>query len=575
MNLPNEVTILILSFMPKSVVKQARLACQLWAELGAQFLFDTIYISPRRIGMDMFEKITRHKTLRNIPRHLVYDSAGFEQLDRMAYASYIHWQYHEGLFDVLGDAFFSVQEMIRYVPIEIIDESATEVDVQLKNHPVFDEGFWEYLKNANEFGNIFKPDWFRRVSRGLKRLGPIESVIMCNTWEMIYNELDTVLTPPAYDVSFTECEHEAIRHLASQLKCNVDTARLISRNCIRSDGKRLVGSPSARASSTTTLRPSGTHDWNTTDRTQVMLTGRSSGYHECHGLVKLLTSIGKCPKGLNILGGFGIDQYRAGIAAHFFDPMQNPEPAKYLDLADSLTSLRLTIADNDLTSLGHRLDYQILQQFLWKARELEVLALEFPCARDPVNGQNFTLISLYPMFSEIQSWLPPGLKKLHLSGVSVSYREFATHLFLCLPHLTSLKINEFHLKQGCYKDFVKGLRHHTQLQGFDLVNTYCDWDDSNSLPPAMTAEDRKDYEIFAKQVSHYVTTGEDPPDLGRGERDVQFDDWLKRMKAEQKQLMASHIGQDTAERSFLKSSEFLGFVAKAVASYKKAPSIYL
>ena len=181
MNLPNEVTILILSFMPKSVVKQARLACQLWAELSAQFLFDTIYISPRRIDMDVFEKITRHKTLRNIPRHSVYDSAVFEQLDRMAYASYIHWQYHEGLFDVLGDAFFSVQEMIRYVPIEIIDESATEVDVQLKNHPVFDEGFWEYLKNANEFGNIFKPHWFRPVSRSLKRLGPIESVMICVT----------------------------------------------------------------------------------------------------------------------------------------------------------------------------------------------------------------------------------------------------------------------------------------------------------------------------------------------------------------------------------------------------------
>ncbi|KAL8651679.1 MAG: hypothetical protein Q9226_004598 [Calogaya cf. arnoldii] len=402
MNLPNEVTILILSFMPKSVVKQARLVCQLWADLGAQFLFDTIYISPRRIDMDVFEEITRHGTLRNLPQHLVYDSAVFEQFDEIGYAWNINWQYREGIFDLLGDAHDSIYEMSRNNPIDDIDPTATELDTQLKNHPIFAKGFREYSKSANEFRNIFNHDWFRTVHRGLQKLGPIISVTMRNTWEMIYDERDT-WAAPEHDESSNNSWDEA-----RALKLEKDMRdSLISRHCIRSDRKRLVGSPSARAASATTLHPCGPQDWSDTDKTEVIRTGKSSGYHEFVEVVKLLSSVSIHPKELNIEGGIWIDNYRSGIAAYFFDPRQNPEPLKTLDLASDLTSLQLALADNDLASDGQHPNYQILQQFLWKARSLEVLSLDFPNDHTSLDINNHpTLLTSTHFFRKSSSGFP-------------------------------------------------------------------------------------------------------------------------------------------------------------------------
>ena len=301
MDLPNEVILNILSCLSKKDLKQVRLVCRLWAALGAKSLFDTIYVSPREIDMSVFEAITQHPTLRNTPRHLVYDSAVFEQVNEVQYACDLHWQYHAGDFDILGDAGFEVDEMIRFVSVDILEGKVVEVNQQLKGHPVFENGFREYSKYGNEYLKLFTKRWSGRVYRGLKNLGPIISVTIRNTWEMIYDVHDDDNNNNNYNNNNnnnnnnneTPCSYNCpprFSHQVVSICYNVAKDSLVSRGCIRSDGTRLVGSPSARAYPATGLPPHGTQDWDTMGETQMMMTGVSSGYCEFVAIVDVLNS---------------------------------------------------------------------------------------------------------------------------------------------------------------------------------------------------------------------------------------------------------------------------------------------
>lgn len=55
-------------------------------------------------------------------------------------------------------------------------------------HESFIEGFLQYSLHFQERGNILRPSWFNRVVRGLRLIGPIDSVAARNTWNDIYDE---------------------------------------------------------------------------------------------------------------------------------------------------------------------------------------------------------------------------------------------------------------------------------------------------------------------------------------------------------------------------------------------------
>ncbi|KAI4269420.1 MAG: hypothetical protein LQ337_007300 [Flavoplaca oasis] len=576
MDLPNEVTLNIVSCLSKKDLKQVRLVCRLWAALGAKSLFDTIYVSPREFDMSVFEAITQHQTLRHAPRHLVYDSAVFERLTEAQYACDLHWQYHAGDFDILGDARFQIEEMIRFISVDILDGTVFEVNQQLKSHPVYENGFREYFKYANEYLNLFTKRWSGRVYRGLKNLGPIVSVTIRNTWEMIYDLQDdnnnemtrSYNCPPRF------------KHQVVSICYDVAKDGLVSRNCIQSDGTRLVGSPSARTYPATGLPPHATQDWDTMGETQMMTTSSSSGYYEFLEIVDLLNSAGKRPKNIIVVGGLGMDGFRTGISAQIFDPQQNLDPRGLLDLASGLTSLQLTIADNvheenyslvPLPSIG------LLGQFLWRARSLEVLSLDFPCNLGNIDSTIPTSNNLCKLSSVAQPWLPTGLKVLYLNGFTASYRELGTHLFLCLPSLVNLIMGVFSLNEGCYEDLIKGLRHHIRLQNFQLGCHILSADGNGVLPPGFIKGVAETQDKYCNTLSDFATMGQTLPGFGIEERDVLFNEWLQQMKTEENQLMSAYIGQDTSGRrqqNFPRSAEFLRFVAKAVANYKNVPSMY-
>lgn len=77
--LPIEVKAVILEFLEKEYLKRVRLLSKEWCSLATQFLFDTIYISPREKDVEVFERITRHPVLSHAVTKLVYDTSRFKQ----------------------------------------------------------------------------------------------------------------------------------------------------------------------------------------------------------------------------------------------------------------------------------------------------------------------------------------------------------------------------------------------------------------------------------------------------------------------------------------------------------------
>ncbi|KAL8992240.1 MAG: hypothetical protein Q9169_007256 [Polycauliona sp. 2 TL-2023] len=567
MDLPNELTLNIMSSLLKKDIKEARLVCKLWGTLGAKSLFDTIYVSPRETDMVVFDAITQHPSLRYAPRRLIYDSADFEQLTETDYAWEIWYQYDEGTFNALGGAVYAVQEMIRYIP-EDVGDGTTELDAQLRSHPVFERGFREYIKHANEYGNVFTRDWSSRVYRGLGNLGPIVSVSIRNTWNMIYDE-------PDGDVP--------IRDVPVRSNYNVSAATLVAQGYVHADGTRLVGSPSARAYSSTALPPGCAEIWIAKDPTQMMTASRVSPTSGFLGILNLLSTAGKRPTDLRTLGGLGADLARTGISVHVFDPTEMPEPVSFLQLAGSLKSLQLDVSDTDRQDYSSPSPYpniRPLQQFLRHAHSLEALSLRLPGDFAAVDlSIDQTPFNFCPLFSDTQPWLPPALEHLELAGFSASYRELGTHIGLCLPNLTRLFLGQVLLAQGSYEDLLNDFGQPGQLETFGLSAPMYYSDGEQFLAPAITPEEKVEQQTLLDAICNGCETGKDIPDLGQHElRDFQFNKWLEQMKTRQREIMTAYIGHyDTSGRlrqSFPHSTEFTRFAAMVVKSYKTAPSIH-
>ena len=77
MHVPNEIILQALQDLPRSDLKAARLVNKQWSSCAAEFLFDTLYISPHKTNIDVFQSIVQHPVLRGCVKKLVYDGVGF------------------------------------------------------------------------------------------------------------------------------------------------------------------------------------------------------------------------------------------------------------------------------------------------------------------------------------------------------------------------------------------------------------------------------------------------------------------------------------------------------------------
>ena len=67
----------ILEGLGKNHLKCARLVSKSWCHCASQFLFNKVYISPRKEDIEVFKSITQHTTLNHCVRQLEYDATLF------------------------------------------------------------------------------------------------------------------------------------------------------------------------------------------------------------------------------------------------------------------------------------------------------------------------------------------------------------------------------------------------------------------------------------------------------------------------------------------------------------------
>ena len=85
MYIPNEVILQALQDLPNTDLKAARLVSKQCSSCATKYLFDTVYISPYKANIDVFQSVTQHPVLRGCVKTLAYDRVAFST----------HWTYSQ------------------------------------------------------------------------------------------------------------------------------------------------------------------------------------------------------------------------------------------------------------------------------------------------------------------------------------------------------------------------------------------------------------------------------------------------------------------------------------------------
>ena len=76
-DLPDELLVEVLGYLPKSDLKSARLASTRYGRIGAQWLFQRVYFAPRKSVIEIFLNISANPTFARTVTELVYDGRLF------------------------------------------------------------------------------------------------------------------------------------------------------------------------------------------------------------------------------------------------------------------------------------------------------------------------------------------------------------------------------------------------------------------------------------------------------------------------------------------------------------------
>ncbi|KAI4237107.1 MAG: hypothetical protein LQ349_002090 [Xanthoria aureola] len=453
----NELISSILSYLPKKDLKSARRVNKIWASLGGQMLIGTLYISPREIDMAAFDGVTQHQDLSKSVKHLVYDTAQFIRLDSF-------------------DEYY--KELARAERAEAFLHLGT---AQSKNHwsdPTFIEPYEQYRRYASESANPFGSLWSARVARGLKALGEISSFAVENAWEAIY----WVDGFPHYKDFYDPWSQEG--YIASPVledTSNPNINRLIDSALITPDGRRLIGSPSARAwdpAGVPPISPIVEAGFDGEPRTirkarskvGIFGTGPSDSYWELFEVLKLLNAVNKMPR-----------QFRAWdnleVEWRYLIDRFSPILELAVDFAANLKVLELNLVPRfgPLDYEGFNPNHKWMRKaeavaaFLGITQEDGLEVLSVSTAVMHYTGTNYWLNAF---IGDIDAWIRPNLTTLRLGGFCVSSRDLHQLLFFNLPRLRDLGLGRMALYDGIWDDVVEGMHQILELKVCNLLGPF-------------------------------------------------------------------------------------------------------
>lgn len=246
------------------------------------------------------------------------------------------------------------------------------------------------------------------------------------------------------------------------------------------DGRRLVGSPSARAWHPTGVPPSGPISslrlkresreiGRANSKVQLVKTGFSDSLWELFEVLELLNAANKMPRDFRALNHF---EEGAGIPEDLFK--LNLESA--VDFAANLRVLELQLVPCQ-SRVGSS-DICLLQRWMKKAEA----ASAFP---DVTQKDKLEVVSLYmgphyafpqyeltTIISNVDTWIRPNLTTLRLNGFCIHSRDLNLLLFVNLPKLRVLALAQLLLKDGLWDDVIEGMRQILKLKVVNFVGSW-------------------------------------------------------------------------------------------------------
>ena len=246
------------------------------------------------------------------------------------------------------------------------------------------------------------------------------------------------------------------------------------------DGRRLVGSPSARAWHPTGVPPSGPisslrlkresrETGRANSKVQLVKTGFSDSLWELFEVLELLNAANKMPRDFRALNHF---EEGAGIPEDLFK--LNLESA--VDFAANLRVLELQLVPCQ-SRVGSS-DICLLQPWMKKAEA----ASAFP---DVTQKDKLEVVSLYmgphyafpqyeltTIISNVDTWIRPNLTTLRLNGFCIHSRDLNLLLFVNLPKLRVLALAQLLLKDGLWDDVIEGMRQILKLKVVNFVGSW-------------------------------------------------------------------------------------------------------
>ena len=175
-NLPEELLVQVLGYLPKSDLKSARLTCSQIARTGAEWLFQRVYFAPRKSAIETFINIYSNPVFARTVTELIYDG-------RLFSSEFTTYKSYEEAFD----AFMVIQFPDDFGDVEQADEccrrqlaiddwKSTGAERGLESFADFLACYTRLLEQQQRM--FEKKDDYKALCAGLKKLPNITTVIV-------------------------------------------------------------------------------------------------------------------------------------------------------------------------------------------------------------------------------------------------------------------------------------------------------------------------------------------------------------------------------------------------------------
>ena len=490
MYLPLEVIILVHGYLGKRDLKASRLVSKDWSFYASSFLFDRIFISPRKVDLEVFNAITQHPTLSKYIKKLKYDGTRFcPDLSAEEYNKKLWSQlrYKLNIATIQPEILVSnprLHECLNLLPPELADSDVDKLLVKCSIFKYLVEGYLKYKDlGSYERNCLANGDFYQSLFDGLIQLTGLESVEIHGSW------------------SNWCLKKERIFH----------TLHVI-------DG---IGSPLFRSWNPFHVYPDS---WNW-DSSPYM-------HSEPNGSIefRLLTcALSQTQKHVRT---FTTGRHSSrGIASHVFDTKIGMTPVLLehtLNAYRGLKKLSLSFAAycDETPSLLYP-DIHGLQALLEAAPMLNHLKLELP---EDWGGEPPTLQSYEQVFPQHSEWI--YLKFFELGRISVTAKNLQQLLSVQMPNLQMLDVSAMSLVDGTWVEMIEWMSRSLDLSFFAVNDNswLLNQDGSNFLDPTIKREGMS-ASTFVGNVMEYVVYGGRHPCLCKDQPDSASLEYLSRLSS--------------------------------------------